>query len=204
MRIIVIAIILLNLHFGLLAQNEPTLDVVPNTFVDTTSFIFTLSTSDTVSLVVYNFFGEVIDSLIKEQLIPQGTQTIMFVGDTLPIGQYLVSLDVDTHFISKKFVKVGVLVIGIEDNKLNELNIKNYPNPFSYYGLNISYEITRNAYVHFSLFDYTGKEMLTINKGYKPVGKYIEHIDTNPLTPGMYFLIANINGQIQTNKIIKL
>ncbi len=45
MRILITIAILLNLHFGLLAQNEPTLDIVPNPFVDTTSFIFTADKS---------------------------------------------------------------------------------------------------------------------------------------------------------------
>jgi len=106
MRVIATTIILLNIHFGLMAQNKPTLDIIPNPFVDTTSFILTLPTSDTVSLVIYNLLGELIDSTIKEQLMPQGTQSLMFIGDTLPLGQYIVYLDVDTHLIFKKIIRL--------------------------------------------------------------------------------------------------
>ena len=86
--------------------SQPTLDVVPNPFYDTTSFVFTLPESDTVSLVVYNRWGQIIDSLIKEQVMSQGTHIIIFVGDTLPQDVYLVLLVVDTNLIGKSFIKL--------------------------------------------------------------------------------------------------
>lgn len=89
--------------------SQPTLDVFPNPFYDTTSFIFTLPESDTVSLVVYNRWGQIIDSLIKEQVMPQGTNTVIFVGDTLPQDVYYVLLVVDTNWIGKSFVKLDEL-----------------------------------------------------------------------------------------------
>jgi len=58
MRIAITIAVSLTLHFGLLAQTGPTLDITPNPFVDTTSFIFTLPASDTVSLLVYNRWGQ--------------------------------------------------------------------------------------------------------------------------------------------------
>ena len=86
----------------------------------------------------------------------------------------------------------------------NSSFINTYPNPAGNQGFNISYEFTGKSLVQFRLIDYTGKQILTINKGYKPGGKYTEHIDTSPLARGMYFLITDVNGYIQTNKVIKL
>ena len=130
MRIIAITVILLNLHFGLLAQNEPTLDITPNPFVDTTSFIFTLPASDTVSLVVYNSLGQLIDTPINKQLMPQGTHTVIFVGDTLPDNIYYVALIVDTNVVANKLIKLDQLV-GVKNNKLEDENITIFPNPTS-------------------------------------------------------------------------
>ena len=128
MRIIIIAIMLLNLHFGLLAQNEPTLDIVPNPFVDTTSFIFTLPIGDTVSIVVYDRWGQLIDSVIKEQLMPQGIHSVIFVGDTLPEDVYVVALIVDANVVGKNLIKLDQLV-GFKNDKLEEQLITIYPNP---------------------------------------------------------------------------
>ncbi len=128
MRILITIAIQLYLHFGLLAQNEPTLNIVPNPFEDTTSFIFTLPTSDTVSLVVYDRWGQLIDSTINEQLMPQGTHTVIFVGDTLPEDVYVVALIVDTNVIGKNLIKLNQLV-GLKNDKLEEQRITIYPNP---------------------------------------------------------------------------
>ncbi|PCH92857.1 MAG: hypothetical protein COB85_07745 [Bacteroidetes bacterium] len=128
MRIIIIAVILLNLHFGLLAQNEPTLDIVPNPFVDTTSFVFILPASDTVSLFVYNRWGQLIGTPVNEQLMPQGTHTVIFVGDSLPEDVYYVALIVDTVVVAKKLIKLNQFV-GLENDRLEEQGMTIYPNP---------------------------------------------------------------------------
>ncbi len=89
-------------------------------------------------------------------------------------------------------------------SRTNSSFINTYPNPAGNQGFNISYELTNKSFVQFRLIDYTGKQILLIDNGYLPAGKHKEQINTNQLTSGFYFLVANIGGNVQTKKIIKL
>ena len=195
MRIIVIAIILLNLHFGLLAQNEPTLDIVPNPFVDTTSFIFTLPISDTVSIVVYDRWGQLIDSVIKEQLMPQGIHSVIFVGDTLPEDVYVVALIVDANVVGKNLIKLDQLV-GFKNDKLEEQLITIYPNPttgqITVTGL--PEEATR-----ITVYNVQGELVHSqeLNGSGEPV------IDLDAFPPGIYLLQLESEGSTIEKRVVK-
>ena len=83
-------------------------------------------------------------------------------------------------------------------------NIIVFPNPAGNDGFNVSYELIRNAYVKLRLFDYTGKEVLRINKGYNSVGEHTIHINTSDLSNGLYFFVTTINEKTQAFKVVKL
>ncbi len=195
MRIIIIAVILLNLHFGLLAQNEPTLDIVPNPFVDTTSFIFTLPISDTVSLVVYDRWGQLIDSTIKEQLFPQGTHTVIFVGDTLPEDVYYVALIVDTNVVPKYLIKLDQLV-GLKDDKLEEQHITIYPNPTT--GLITITNLPKET-IRITVYNILGELVHNqeLNDSNKP------SVDLSALPDGLYFIQLEHGQMTFRKKVIK-
>jgi len=197
MRVIVILVILISLPFGLLAQNEPTLDIVPNPFVDTTSFVITLPASDTVSLVVYNQLGELIDSTIKEQLIPQGTQTLIFIGDTLPLGQYIVYLDVDTHVILRKFVKVDQLPLNVENKQLRELHLNIFPNPTSGY---ITLTNLPQKTSNIAIYNVLGVPMHVCE--WKGLDNVV--VDLTELPKGLYYLHVFQDATTVKKKIVKL
>ncbi|MBW6484166.1 MAG: lamin tail domain-containing protein [Vicingaceae bacterium] len=78
-----------------------------------------------------------------------------------------------------------------------------YPNPTNDNGFFVAYELKRNATIEFILLDYTGREVNRIGKVKKPKGQYTQQIQMNNLTSGLYFFIANIDGKIQTLKVIK-
>ena len=199
MRTIVIAIILLNLHFGLLAQNEPTLDIVPNPFVDTTSFIFTLPTSDTVSLVVYDRWGQLIDSLVKEQLMPQGTNSVIFVGDTLPEDVYVVVLYVDVNMVSKNFIKLDQLV-GFKNDEQEEQYMTIYPNPFNHHA-KVQFSSLQHA-ADLEVYDVTGKKV----QSYLVIQTqtYLT-INSEEIGAGLFFIrLTDADGIIGSSKIAVL
>jgi len=89
-------------------------------------------------------------------------------------------------------------------SRTNNSSFNIYPNPVGNQGFNISYEFTNSSFVQFRLMDYTGKQILTVNKGYQPAGEYKEQIDAQQLVSGLYFLVVNINGELQSFKVIKL
>lgn len=193
MRVIVIFVILLNVPFGILAQNQPTLDIVPNPFMDTTSFVFSLPTSDTVSLVVYDRWGQLIDSVINEQFMSQGTHDVIFVGDTLPEDVYYVALIVDANVVPKSLVKLNQLV-GVKDYRLEEQRITIYPNPTTrkirLINLPERYEV--RITICSILGELVYDQLLTDPQ-----------INISELSAGVYFLAAHINGKIQMTKISK-
>ena len=78
-----------------------------------------------------------------------------------------------------------------------------YPNPTNDNGFFVAYELKRNATIEFILLDYTGRKVNRIDKVKKPTGQYVQQIQMNNLTSGLYFLVANIDGLHQTMKIIK-
>ena len=196
MRILIIIGILLNLYFESLAQTTPTLDVAPNPFVDTTSFIFTLPTSDTVSLVVYDRWGQLIDSLIKEQVMPSGTHTVIFIGDTLPQDMYVILLDVGTPWITKEFIKLDQLV-GLRNDELEEQCLTIYPNPFSG-----SATVKLNQQVTFEnsqleIYDIIGRKVKTYNFSKNQATLTLQ---ANQIGTGMFFIRLVSNGSIVANQ----
>lgn len=57
--------------------------------------------------------------------------------------------------------------------------------------------------MQFSLLDYMGKTLKRFGENTKAKGEYEQYIDIQNLTAGLYFLIANIDGNLQTLKVIK-
>lgn len=77
-----------------------------------------------------------------------------------------------------------------------------YPNPFSYNGINISYQLNRSTLLQYTIIDFTGKEVYRSSKLSKQKGSYNEHINTGHLAPGIYLFIINYNGYTKAFKII--
>lgn len=95
---------------------------------------------------------------------------------------------------------IGFEEIRQPDESDVEFNL--FPNP-SYNGFTVTYKLTRNASVQFSLLDYMGKSLKRFDEHTKAKGEYEQYIDIQNLTAGLYFLIANIDGKLQTLKVIK-
>ena len=52
--------------------------------------------------------------------------------------------------------------------------------------------------------DYTGREVMRLGDEHKTPGSYQQQINTDAFVNGIYLFIANIDGNIQTIKFIKL
>ncbi len=84
----------------------------------------------------------------------------------------------------------------------NSLSV--YPNPISGGNITIAYQLVKNAYIEFKIVDAIGRSVLTLNYEHQPPGTYTQELRTDILAPGVYFLVANINGFNQTVKFIKI
>jgi hypothetical protein len=78
-----------------------------------------------------------------------------------------------------------------------------YPNPAGE-TLNIEYQLTGNAYICFKITDCLGRVVMNTNNEHKNAGYYREEENISRLSQGVYFFIANINGEFKTIKFIKI
>ena len=86
----------------------------------------------------------------------------------------------------------------------NEYNLTLYPNPASNGNVTIAYQLNENSSVQFTVTDCTGRQLMSINKGFEPPGQYAEPINISTLAQGVYLFITEINGEMHTLKFIKL
>jgi len=84
----------------------------------------------------------------------------------------------------------------------NNLNV--YPNPANDGEITIAYQLSKTATVQFKIVDYIGREIISLKQETKEQGKYTQQINISQLASGIYLLTANINGQYQSIKLIKL
>ena len=93
---------------------------------------------------------------------------------------------------------------GISTISTNEFQLDVFPNPASSNYITVSYQLNKNASVEFKIVDYTGREVIALNDEKKSAGTYNEQVNISELAEGIYLFIANINGEYQTIKFIKL
>ena len=83
---------------------------------------------------------------------------------------------------------------------------QNYPNPFNQ-GTHISYQLSKADYVLLSIYDLTGKKVMTMVNERQPKGSYIlkwnsTDNDGNVVSSGIYFYRIQIDNVIKTRKML--
>ncbi|MFH1004019.1 MAG: T9SS type A sorting domain-containing protein [Bacteroidota bacterium] len=89
---------------------------------------------------------------------------------------------------------------GINEQNINVLSLTNTPNPAKDMTM-ISYEITNFSEVIISVYDITGKELMSMNQGMQQAGNHLVKINTSELSSGMYFYSLKANEQLLTRKM---
>ena len=184
---------LLTFYFGTTySQTTDSLSVFPNPFVSSTTIHFDLVQSDTITLRVFNLFGQTVRTFFQSTILPSGSYNINFVGDSLADGIYFIRLDIgSTKSITKKAVKSGSTSI-VEDNRVvNKLIV--FPNP-----TNDHITIPINGNKTIIVTDLNGK----IVKSLTTDQQIISLLD---IAAGQYFItiLTNQNEKITTQKILK-
>ena len=75
----------------ILKENPPTFRLeqnYPNPFNPLTTIIFELTEEATVSLKVYNVIGQEVATLVDDEIMNDGEQSVDFHGENLPSGAY--------------------------------------------------------------------------------------------------------------------
>lgn len=84
---------------------------------------------------------------------------------------------------------------------------QNYPNPFNP-STAIEYSLAEAGQVELSVFNLVGQKIVTIEKDYKNVGRYVSHFNTDELdrqlASGIYFYTLKVNDFVSTKKLLLL
>lgn len=201
-KIFVLVIILSCSTISGFSTNHDTLYISPNPFDSVTIIHFNIVENDTITLQVYDRWGNAIRTYFQNTFLPSGSYSINFIADSLPYTTYIVALFINTttHLSAIATHKV----VGINENEIIKPNLIIYPNPTNYDFINFSYELKEYANIKFITSDITGRVINETQPNNCNIGKHQEHINIDNLPSGIYFLTLNINGKQLTNKFIKL
>ena len=130
-RQLLLLIVLTCVSKNTFASSGDTLTVNPNPFDSIAVIQFTISANDTIWLDIYNTLGQPIKNYFTATVLPSGSYSFNYNGDTLPNGVYFVVLKINsTKTISKKLIKDDNAV-GVRENEARKLYSLFYPNPTS-------------------------------------------------------------------------
>lgn len=113
------------------ASTGDTLTVNPNPFDSIAVIQFSIANNDTIWLNIYSITGQPIKNYFNAVVLPSGSYSFNYNGDTLPDGIYFVILKINsTKTISKKLIK-DHNAVGVRENETRKLYSLFYPNPTS-------------------------------------------------------------------------
>jgi hypothetical protein len=98
------------------------------------------------------------------------------------------------------------ILTGITERPINiSESVKVFPNPVTNQ-FTISYNLTKPTDVNIQLFDLTGKEVKTIEKGMIDKGNYQQtyNVQEERLIRGIYFIKFQFNNSTYTKKLVIL
>ncbi|MBI1937263.1 MAG: S8 family peptidase [Ignavibacteriales bacterium] len=128
------------------------------------------------------------------------------------IGYENATLAIRTPAIGDYKFKYGSLITeniitDIPDNSLpTEFSLsQNYPNPFNP-GTRISYTLQDSGYTTLKVYDFLGREVVTLVNEFKQPGKYSVKFSNNSLqlSSGIYFYILTVGDYSSTRKMVLL
>jgi hypothetical protein len=96
------------------------------------------------------------------------------------------------------------LTLSVPDIPENAYTLNLYPNPIGYGEITITWQLIQNSHIQFKIEDCIGRVIMNLNNENKPPGDYSEEVNINALAQGIYLFTANINGECQTIKFIKI
>ena len=78
----------------------------PNPFNPSTVIRFSIPKQGNVNLKIYNILGQLVTTLINNQILGAGTHEVMFIGNELASGIYIISLESANFNMQKKMVLI--------------------------------------------------------------------------------------------------
>lgn len=133
-QIILIAFLILSSN-KIFAQDS--LRFSHNPFRDSTLISFDISSATKISIIIYNRWGQEVDTIFKDTFLQSGTYAYFF-GANLPYERYLISYKINSKRINYLLTKAEI-VSTINNASFNSKKIVIFPNP-TQGNLNIKFE----------------------------------------------------------------
>ncbi len=91
----------------------------------------------------------------------------------------------------------------INEKKVTEYSISNYPNPFNP-TTTINYQLPQDGLVTIKIYDMLGKEVSTLVNEFKNTGRYNVSFNASNLASGTYLYQLKVNDFVATKKLVLL
>jgi len=173
------------------STNHDSLYVSPYTFDSITIIHFNIVENDTITLQVYDRWGNAVRTFFQNTFLPSGSYSINFFADSLPNGLYLIALFINST--SHLTTVANHQTVGINENELVNQKQFIFPNPTTGF-LTIPYEGIKKVVVT----DLNGRilKSLTINT---------KNVSLSDLNNGTYILtILSDKEQIFSTQKIEI
>ena len=109
------------------STNHDSLYLSPNPFDSITIIHFNIVHNDTITLQVYDRWGNAIRTYFQNTFLPSGSYAINFIADSLPYTTYIVALSINStsHLSAIAYHQA----VGIIENEIVNQKQFIYPNP---------------------------------------------------------------------------
>ena len=84
------------------ASRQITVNISPNPFTSSTFLSYTLDKPSSVSIAIYNHYGQLIEKIEQEQ--PKGEQQVQWNAEGLPAGLYIIRLQAGNNTAFSKLL----------------------------------------------------------------------------------------------------
>lgn len=171
------------------AQTDTVLSAAPNPFIDSTVITVHNVENDTVTLDVYNRWGQNV-AHYYDSVVMSGTFSVTFAGKALPEGVYIAALTLDGQRFSLPLIKDSSAITAIQPSPEPQ-GIQVVPNPV----MNRLAVITLLEVQELELYDLNGKKLMETSQA---------NLDLQGLGKGLYLLHVRTKTRAYIRRIIKL
>ena len=170
---------------------------LPNPICNQLTIHYNLTSTDTVSLNVFDISGKIVHAFFSNKLQGAAFYTILYNADSLKSGLYMLRFDYGiNHSKIKKFVKECDANFIDTVTVVNKLNV--YPNPVQ---SQFIIETSGTAIQQIEIADLNGKVLERINS---EIQNETMTINLSKMLSGFYFIsIQMSDGKVQVQKFFK-
>ena len=140
----------------------------------------------------------------RRDSIPEGSQTLDGAFDMINTSKAYTPHCLNDSILLTSSTACTDPDLSVPIISVHAYNLNLFPNPTNGNGVTIAYELPANSTVQFKITDCLGRALFILPQKQEAAGGHSEQFNVTNFSQGVYIFIANINGECQTIKFIKL